>query len=142
MVYFLYNNRKVLDLLCYHLKFQTKWSNRLVSIQLQKKICKKKIFLNFQKIELWTFVKGSRPLLPPNWIHFARYITQGLFKNTVNFNLSKKKKFFSYWQLIFIELTDLQIGELSKRLNALLNQFFNNFGSMSMVHRTQKITKI
>jgi hypothetical protein len=36
----------------------------------------------------------------------------------------------------------LQIGELSKRLNALLNQFFNNFGSMSMVHRTQKITKI
>jgi len=51
----------------------------------------KKNFQNFQKIELWSPVKGSRPLLPPKL--FARYITQALSKNIFRFiNISKEKK--------------------------------------------------
>ena len=79
---------------------------------ISKKISKKKIFSqNFQKIELWSPVKGFRPLLPPNCLHFARYITQVLSKNIIRFiNISKKKFFFlltvdlKCFKLVFILL--------------------------------------
>jgi hypothetical protein len=66
---------------------------RLYFINFNKNIRKKK-FSKFKKIELWSSVKGSRPLLPQNCIHFARYITQGLSKNIVRFIYISKKKFF------------------------------------------------
>jgi hypothetical protein len=55
----------VLDLLCYHTKFQTLGFTRLIVIQFQKKN-----FQNFQKIELWGSVKG---IFEPKFFDISPY---------------------------------------------------------------------
>jgi hypothetical protein len=82
----LLTNNKILDLMVYFLyNFYI-----LVFIQFKKK------FQNFQIMELWSHVKGSRPFFFPKRHTFARYIPKGLFKTVVRFLKIFKKnlKFF------------------------------------------------
>jgi hypothetical protein len=56
----------------------------------------KKNFKIFKKSNFGALLKALESYYPPNCIHFARYITQGLSNNTVRFiHISKKKNFFS-----------------------------------------------
>jgi len=59
---------------------------------------KKKFFQNFQKIELWGPVKGSRVIFEQKYFGIPPIITQALSKKKKSWNFHHR--FFSYWQLI------------------------------------------
>jgi len=62
----------------------------------KKKFPKKKFFQNFQKIELWSPVKGSRVIFEQKYFGIPPIITQ---------ELSKKKKKVEIFTIVFF-LTD------------------------------------
>ena len=72
----------------------------------KKKFPKKKIFQNFQKVELWSPIKGSRVIFEQKHFGIPPIITQELskkIKKSWNFH----HRFFSYWQLILISFSKI-----------------------------------